>query len=108
MTETIIVALLSLAGTLLGSLFGILTANKLTNYRIEQLEQKVAAHNNVITRVYQLETQEQALETKMKTQDGITDQVRDQVRDLDKRETVLEKEISVANHRISDLEKFHN
>lgn len=58
MTETIIVALLSLAGTLIGSLFGILTANKLTNYRIEQLEKKVEKHNSVIERVYKLEKHE--------------------------------------------------
>lgn len=55
MTETIIVALLSLAGTLGGSFCGILTANKLTNYRIEQLEKKVEKHNQVIDRVYELE-----------------------------------------------------
>lgn len=55
MTETIIVALLSLAGTLGGSFCGILTANKLTTYRLEQLEKKVEKHNQVIDRVYQLE-----------------------------------------------------
>lgn len=55
MTEAVIVALLSLFGTLIGSLFGILTANKLTIYRIEQLEKKVEKHNNVIERVYKLE-----------------------------------------------------
>lgn len=57
MTEAIIVAVLSLAGTLLGSIFGILAANKLTNYRIEQLEKKVEKHNNVIERVFNLEKQ---------------------------------------------------
>lgn len=57
MTETIIVAFLSLVGTLLGTLGGILAANKLTNYRIEQLEKKVEKHNNVIERVYGLEKQ---------------------------------------------------
>jgi hypothetical protein len=57
MSDTIIVAFLSLAGTLLGSLFGILAANKLTNYRIEQLEKKVEEHNNVVERVYDLEKQ---------------------------------------------------
>lgn len=55
MTEAVIVALLSLFGTLVGSLCGILAANKLTNYRIEQLEKKVEKHNNVIERVYKLE-----------------------------------------------------
>ena len=58
MSETLIVALLSLAGTLIGSLFGILTANKLVTYRIEQLEKKVEKHNNVLERVYTLEKNE--------------------------------------------------
>lgn len=57
MTEAIIVAFLSLIGTLLGTLGGILAANKLTNYRIEQLEKKVEKHNNVIERVFNLEKQ---------------------------------------------------
>ena len=43
MTEAIIVALLSLAGTLGGTFGGILVSNKLTNYRLEQLEKKVQA-----------------------------------------------------------------
>lgn len=55
MTETVIVGVLSLIGTLGGSLFGILAANKLTTYRIEQLEKKVEKHNNVIERVAILE-----------------------------------------------------
>ena len=58
MTEAIIVAVLSLLGTLGGTFGGILTANKLTNYRIEQLEKKVEKHNQVIDRVYKLETHE--------------------------------------------------
>jgi hypothetical protein len=77
MSETMIVALLSFLGTVLGSLFGILAASKLTNYRIGQLEKKVETHNKVIDRVYKLE----------------------------KHDAVVDEEISVANHRISDLEK---
>lgn len=65
MTETVIVAILSLVGTLIGSLFGILTANKLTNYRIEQLERKVEKHNSVIERVYKLEKEEAVIETEI-------------------------------------------
>lgn len=42
MNDVVIVGLLSLAGTLAGTFGGILTANKLTNYRLEQLEIKVA------------------------------------------------------------------
>lgn len=55
MTETVIVAILALIGTLGGSFGGIITANKLTNYRIEQLEKKVEKHNGVIERMYNLE-----------------------------------------------------
>ena len=51
MAETVIVGVLSLVGTLGGSLFGILAANKLTTYRIEQLEKKVEKHNNIVERV---------------------------------------------------------
>ena len=55
MSDTVIVAILSLCGTFIGTLGGILVANKLTIYRIEQLEKKVEKHNNVIERVYDLE-----------------------------------------------------
>lgn len=51
----IIVAALGFAGTLLGSLFGILAAQKLTQYRLAQLEEKVNKHNNLIERTYRLE-----------------------------------------------------
>ena len=79
MSETVIVSLISLVGTLGGTLGGILVSNKLTNYRIEQLEKKVEKHNGVIERVYELE----------------------------KHEAVIDEEIKVANHRIHDLEEFH-
>lgn len=55
MTETIIVAVLSLVGTLAGTFGGILTSNRLTGYRIEQLEKQVEKHNSVIERVQILE-----------------------------------------------------
>lgn len=55
MTEAIIVALLGFAGTLLGSLFGVLAAQKLTQYRLSQLEEKVNKHNNLIERTFKLE-----------------------------------------------------
>lgn len=58
MSENIVVALLALAGTLIGSFAGIMAANKLTNYRIEQLEKQVEKHNQVIDRVYKLEQNE--------------------------------------------------
>lgn len=55
MSDTIIVALLSLAGTVLGSGLGVIASQKLTQYRLEQLEQKVQAHNSLIERTYKLE-----------------------------------------------------
>ena len=61
MSETVLVAILSLAGTLGGSLLGILASNKLTLYRIEQLEKKVSEHNNLIARVYEVEKNEAIL-----------------------------------------------
>ena len=51
----IAVAILGFAGTLLGSLFGVLAAQKLTQYRLSQLEEKVNQHNNLIDRTYKLE-----------------------------------------------------
>lgn len=80
MASEIIIGLLSLCGTTIGSVAGILTANKLTNYRIGQLEKKVDKHNNVISRTY-------ALETRMEVQ---------------------EEKIKVANHRIDDLEHLEH
>lgn len=55
MSEAIIVALLGFAGTLLGSLLGVLAAQKLTQYRLSQLEEKVNKHNNLIERTFKLE-----------------------------------------------------
>ena len=49
--STIIVALISLVGTLAGSLGGIMVSSKLTNYRIEQLEKKVDKHNNFAEKI---------------------------------------------------------
>ena len=55
METEIIVAILSLAGTALGTYGGIRTSNKLTNHRIEQLEKKVDKHNTIIERTFILE-----------------------------------------------------
>lgn len=55
MSEAIIVAILGFAGTCLGSLFGVLAAQKLTQYRLAQLEEKVNKHNNLIERTFKLE-----------------------------------------------------
>lgn len=77
MSDVVIVGLLSLVGTILGTVGGIIAANKLTTYRIEQLEKKVDKHNNLIERTYEIE------------------------QDI----AVMQNDIKVANHRIDDLEK---
>lgn len=55
MSEGIIVAILSCIGTVLGSGLGVITSSRLTSYRLEQLEKKVAEHNNLVERTYKLE-----------------------------------------------------
>ena len=75
--EAIIVALIGLAGSALGSIIGVIASARLTSYRIEQLEQKVQAHNSLIDRTYQLERHNE----------------------------VQDEKIAVANHRIEDLER---
>lgn len=77
MKTEIITALIAFAGSAFGTLGGILASNRLTNYRIEQLEKKVDKHNNLIDRTYHLE----------------------------ERTALLEQGQKVANHRIDDLEK---
>ena len=58
MQTEILVALLSLAGTFIGSFSGL----KLTSYRIEQLEKKVDKHNNFATRIPILEEKQKVNE----------------------------------------------
>ena len=57
MATEVVVALLGLMGTLAGSFLGVLAASKLTNYRLQQLEDKVNKHNNIIERTFILEGQ---------------------------------------------------
>ena len=55
MQPEIVVGILSLTGTLIGSLAGIMASNKLMLYRIDRLEEKVNKHNNLIERMYECE-----------------------------------------------------
>lgn len=80
MSETVIVAILSLVGTCIGSIVAILTANNLTKYKIEELTKEVEKHNSVIERTFVIE----------------------------KRLDVIDEKILVANHRLKDLEDSHN
>ena len=81
MTEAIIVAALGLVGTLVGSYLANRKSTALIAYRLEQLEQKVSKHNNLVERTYKLE----------------------------EHLAVVDESIKVANHRIADLERdVHN
>lgn len=75
--ETILVALLSLAGTLAGAYFANRKSSALIAYRLEQLEGKVDKHNQVIERTYALEESV----------------------------ALMDERVKVANHRTADLEK---
>lgn len=79
MNESIAIALIGLMGSGLGSLLGVVASSKLTNYRIEQLEKRVEAHNNLIDRTYKLE--------------------RDRA--------VFQEDLEHIKHEIETLENFH-
>ena len=66
METEIMIAVLSLIGTLLGSLAGILTANRLSNYRIGKLEEKVNKHNSLIERTFRIEQNIAILDNRQK------------------------------------------
>jgi hypothetical protein len=55
MHDTVIIAILSLIGTFFGSLSGVITSAKLTNFRLKQLENKVERHNNFAEKIPLLE-----------------------------------------------------
>ena len=57
MQPEVITALVAFAGTLIGTFGGIITASKLINYRIEQLEKKVNEHNGYARRLPVVEEQ---------------------------------------------------
>ena len=65
MTSEVLTAIFSLAGTLVGSLGGILAAGRLTAYRLQQLEDKVNKHNNLIERVYAIEQHDAIIDVRI-------------------------------------------
>ncbi len=62
MNSTVIVGILSFAGTLIGTVASTFVNNKLTIYRINQLEEHVNKHNNLIDRMYKIENRVTLLE----------------------------------------------
>lgn len=55
MDASMITAIISGAGTLVGSIIGIIVSNRLTTYRIERLEKQVEKHNNLVERMVVVE-----------------------------------------------------
>jgi hypothetical protein len=55
MDSNIIVAVLSLVGTGLGTLGGIVASSKLTAHRLEALEKKVEQHNGLASKLVAVE-----------------------------------------------------
>lgn len=55
MSSEVFAALLALAGSMAGSLGGILASARLTNFRLQQLEKKVEKHNNLVERMQAVE-----------------------------------------------------
>lgn len=76
MSGEVVVALITLLGSAIGTIGGIFATNKMTAYRIEQLERKVDKHNKVVERMYEAE----------------------------KNISVISEEIKNVNHRIEELE----
>lgn len=76
MSNEVVISILSLLGTLGGSLGGVLVSSKLTNYRIEQLERKQEKYNTLIERTFKLE----------------------------ERAEITDEKLKVVNHRLNDLE----
>lgn len=74
--SAIIVGVLALAGTLIGSMLSNNKTQALVIYRLQQLEEKVNKHNNLVDRMYKME----------------------------EKQMVMDEQIKVANHRILDLE----
>jgi hypothetical protein len=65
MDSNIVTALIALVGSAIGTFGGIIASQKLTQFRLEQLEKKVDKHNNVIERVFKLEAHEKAVDDKL-------------------------------------------
>lgn len=77
MTDTIIVAIISMLGTMAGAYFANRKSTALIDYRLKNLENEVVKNNSAIERIYALE----------------------------ERMAIEEEKIKVANHRIDDLER---
>lgn len=67
MTSEIVVALLALLGTVIGTFSGIITANKLTQYRIDKLEERLNDMDTLDDRLTQVELKQAIHDTYIST-----------------------------------------
>lgn len=93
MNNDIIVSLLALIGTIVGSCSGIIISNKLTNYRIAKLEEKVDKHNTVLERVFLLEQRQDGHAQGLSEVDRRVDKI-------DEKFSEAEKDIAVLKEKI--------
>lgn len=91
MNEAMIQTLITAIITLVGTFGGILTAQKLSNYRIEQLEKKVEKHNNVLEKTYGLQKD--------------VEEIRKDIDRIDKDQESLSEKVNNINTRVTLLEK---
>lgn len=77
MTDAIIVAIITGAFSFLGVYFSNRKSAALVEYRLQQLEEKVQQHNNLVDRMYAVE----------------------------EKQALTDEKLKVANHRIDDLER---
>lgn len=79
MTDAVLVAVLSCAGTLVGTLGGILAAQKLVNFRLQELEKKVEKHNNLVERMVEVEQRAKGNTRRIEALEGKTDHLIDKL-----------------------------
>ncbi len=77
MSDAVLIAVIGLVGSGIGSLIGALLSNKVWQFRLEQLEEKVERLSAAIEKTYKLE----------------------------EKNSLFDEKFKVVNHRIADLER---
>ena len=70
MESTVIVAIISFAGTLIGTVGGIITSGKITEYRLKELEKKVEKHTAFAVKLPLLEEKIKILSSRIGKLEG--------------------------------------
>lgn len=61
-TEGIIIAIIGIVGSALGSFGGVVSSQKMVKYRLTKLEEKVDKHNNLVERMSAIEIRNKVCE----------------------------------------------